>query len=353
MTPETRETTETTRRGFLAGLAGAGSLGTLGAFSRPAAAAPRPIVKPPRLRPGDTIGLVNPATAAAETVPIEILEESFEALGLRVVYGEHYWDRHGYMAGADRDRAADVNRFFADPSVKALMARGGWGSARVLPHLDFDAIAANPKVLLGYSDVTALLLGVHARTGLVTFHGPTPRRTFSAEHLRRVLFDGESYLLENPKEIHSGETVQTEDRITTITPGTARGRILGGNLTVLTAIVGSEYLPEWDDCILFIEDVNEAVYRVDRMVNQLALAGILKRTRGVVFGRCTDCDPGEGYGSLTLEQVLRDHLEPLGVPVFAGTRIGHIPEQFTIPIGTEVEIDATAGTIRLLEAGVA
>ncbi|HVS65544.1 MAG TPA: LD-carboxypeptidase [Thermoanaerobaculia bacterium] len=339
----------TTRRGFLAALSAAGALSALGTHRALAASA---IVKPPRLRPGDTIGLVNPATAAAETTPIEILEDGFETLGLRVVYGAHYWDRRGYMAGADRDRAADVNRFFADPSVKALMARGGWGSARVLPHLDFETIAANPKVLIGYSDVTALLLGIHARTGLVTFHGPTPRRVFSAEHLRRVLFDGEAYLLENPREVGAGDIVQTEDRILTIRPGIARGRILGGNLTVLTAIVGSQYLPEWDDCILFIEDVDEAVYRVDRMINQLALAGILARTRGVVFGRCTDCDPGQGYGSLTLEQVLRDHLEPLGVPVFAGTRIGHIPEQFTIPIGTQVEIDATAGSIRLLEAGV-
>lgn len=341
----------TTRRGFLAALSAAGALGALG---RPTfgAAVPSGIVKPPRLRAGDTIGLVSPATAASETMPIEILQASFEALGLKVVFGDHYWDRRGYMAGADLDRAADINGFFADSSVKALMARGGWGSARVLPHLDFETIAANPKVLIGYSDVTALLLGLHAKTGLVTFHGPNPRREFSAEHIRRVLFDGETYLLENPKEIRPGETVQTQDRIRTITPGKARGRILGGNLTVLTAIIGSEYLPNWDDCILFIEDVNEAVYRVDRMINQLALAGILKRTRGVVFGRCTDCDPGEGYGSLTLEQVLVDHLEPLGVPVFSGIRVGHIPEQFTLPIGTEVEIDADAGTIRLLESGV-
>jgi muramoyltetrapeptide carboxypeptidase len=354
----------TTRRRFLATLPAAGAWaagvvsGTIGGglVARPSQARlaeAGKIVKPPRLRAGDTIGLVNPATAAADTMPIEILQEGLEALGLKVVLGEHYWDRRGYMACADRDRAADINGFFADREVKALLARGGWGSARVLPHLDFDTIRANPKVLIGYSDVTALLLGVHAQTGLVTFHGPQPRTTFSAEHLRRVLFDAEAYLLENPKEVSSNETVQTKDRIRTLTPGTARGRILGGNLTVLTTIIGSEYLPQWDDCILFLEDVNEAIYRVDRMLNQMALAGILKKVRGVVFGRCTDCDPGEGYGSLTLEQVLRDHFEPLGVPTFAGTMIGHIDRQFTIPLGVEVEIDATAGTIRLLEPGVA
>jgi muramoyltetrapeptide carboxypeptidase len=343
----------TTRRDFLGAVSAAGALSVLGGRGALAAPAPlEPPVKPPRLRPGDTIGLVNPATAAAETMPIEILRESLESLGLRVVLGEHYWDRRGYMAGADRDRAADVNRFFADPKVKALMARGGWGSARVLPHLDYDVIGANPKALIGYSDVTALLLGVHARTGLVTFHGPQPRTTFSAEHLRRVLFEADAYLLENPKEIDSDETVRTEDRIRTLTPGRARGRILGGNLTVLTTIIGSQYLPAWDGCILFLEDVDEAIYRVDRMLNQLALAGILAQARGVVFGRCTDCDPGEGYGSLTLEQVLRDHLEPLGVPAFAGTMIGHIDRQFTIPLGVEVEIDADAGAIRLLEPGV-
>lgn len=332
-----------------------GFLGTLGAMTLGAAArlSSAPLIKPPRLSPGDTIGLVNPATAAFETMPIDILKESLEALGLRVVLGESYFDRRGYFAGKDEDRAADINRFFADASVNAILARGGWGAARVLPFLDYDLVRSNPKIVYGYSDVTALLLGIHAKTGLVTFHGPYPPvQKFSAEHMKRTLFDAESVRMENPREIGDDETIQTEHRIQVMTPGTARGRILGGNLTVLTTIIGSGYLPDWSNSILFLEDVHEAVYRVDRMMNQLKLAGVLEQINGFIFGRCTECDPSGGYGSLTLEEVLDDYIKPLGVPAWRGTMIGHIDEQFTIPIGVEVEIDAGAGVIQLLEPGV-
>ena len=338
----------TSRREFLAS-----ALGSLAALGLQPRTSQRDVIKPPRLTPGDRVGLVNPATAAFRTMPIEILTESLEALGLEVVKGPSYFDRRGYFAGADEDRAADINSFFANPDIKGLVARGGWGSARVLPHLDYAAIARHPKVLLGYSDVTALLLAIHSRTGLVTFHGPSPRTRFSADHLRRVLFDGETLSMSNPREIPSDQTVQTEGRIQTITPGKARGPLLGGNLTVLTAIVGSQYLPDWRGSILFLEDVNEAVYRIDRMLTQLSLAGILDQIAGFVFGHCTDCPPGTDYGSLTLEEVLRDHIAPLGVPAWSGAMFGHIDRQFTLPLGIGAEIDANGGTIRLLEPAVA
>jgi muramoyltetrapeptide carboxypeptidase len=165
--------------------------------------------------------------------------------------------------------------------------------------------------------------------------------------------DGEAVVMRNEIEVGERDLVQTENRIQTIAPGTARGRIVGGNLTVLTAIMASKYLPDWSDCILFLEDVREDIYRVDRMLTELSLAGVLSQAKGFVFGHCTDCPPGRGYGSLTLEQVLREHVEPLGIPAWRGAMIGHIPEQFTIPIGVEVEIDAGAGTIQMLEAAVA
>ena len=209
------------------------------------------IIKPPRLVPGDTIGLVNPASAAFETLPIDVLTEALEALGLEVRLGEHYYERRGYFAGADEARAADVNACFADASVKAILARGGWGSARVLPLLDYELIRRNPKVVIGYSDVTALLLGIHARTRLVTFHGPAPTRRISFDYMRRVLFGAERVMMQNPRELKEEDVVQRENRIQTIRPGTARGRILGGNLTVLTTIIGSAYLPDWANAILF------------------------------------------------------------------------------------------------------
>lgn len=312
-----------------------------------------PLIKPARVRPGDRVGLVSPATAAFETEPTKIWIDALESMGLEVILGDNYYARHGYFAGEDEARASDINAFFAEPSIKMIFARGGWGSPRLLPLLDYDMIRANPKVLLGYSDATALITAVHVKTGLVTFHGPSPLNVFSAEHFRRVVMNGEAYLLENPTFLTENTLVQTENRIQTITSGKASGRVLGGNLSLLTAVMGSGYLPEWQDSILFIEDIDEAVYRVDRMMTELSLAGVLDQISGFVFGRCTECGPAGGFGSLTMEQVIAEHIRPRGIPAFSGTMIGHIDEQFTIPLGIDVEIDADKGTIELLEAGVA
>ena len=310
------------------------------------------LIKPPRLRPGDRVGLVSPATAAFETEGTMIWVEALESLGFEVVLGDHYFDQHGYFAGDDAARASDINAFFAAPEIRMIFARGGWGSPRLLPLLDYDLIRKNPKVLLGYSDATALLSAVHVQTGLVTFHGPSPLNVFSAEHFRRVVMNGEQYTLENPTFLTENTLVQTENRIRTITSGKSRGPILGGNLSLLTAVTGSGYLPDFEGSILFIEDVDEAVYRVDRMMTELALSGVLGKIAGFVFGRCTECGPGGGFGSLTMEQMVAEHIKPLGIPAFSGTMIGHIDEQFTIPLGIDVEIDADAGTIELLESAV-
>ena len=341
------------RRTFFGAAAMTAAAATLS--SRAGAQQRRPAIKPPRLVPGDTVALVAPASATFKTIELDIAKESLEALGLNVRIGGHLLDRHGYLAGLDRDRADDINRFFADPSIKAILPiRGGWGSSRLLPFLDYEVIRRNPKIVLGYSDITALLVAMHARTGLVTFHGPNGMGRwdeFSVGWVRRILFEREAVTMENPRE--KGEfLVQTENRIQTITPGAVRGRILGGNLSVLTAIMGSPYLPDWDNTILFLEDVGEDVYRVDRMMTTLKLAGVLDRIRGFIFGTCSECEPGEGYGSLTLEEVFTDHIKPLKVPAWQGAMIGHRMPQFTIAVGSQVEIDATAGRIRMLEPAV-
>lgn len=340
------------RRDFVITLGALGMTGGLAGGLSAESNAAEPIVKPERLRPGDKVGLVRPATAAFVKEPIEIMVEALQSLDFEVVLGDHYFDRHGYFGGIDSERAADINGFFADPDIRMIVASGGWGGARLLPLIDYDAIRSNPKVFLGYSDVTALHTAIHARTGLVTFHGPSPLNNFSAEYFRRVVMRGEAVRMSNPTFLTDNTLVQTENRTRVITGGIASGRMLGGNLTVLTAIMGSDYLPDWAGSILFVEDVNEAVYRVDRMLTELSLAGILGKISGFVFGRCTDCGPGEGYGALTMEQVLREHIEPLGIPAFSGSMIGHIDEQFTIPIGINVEIDADRGEIRMLEPGV-
>lgn len=346
------------RRAFLqtsaAGLAALTAPAPAGARTGPPAP---PLVKPPRLRPGDKVGLVDPASATWEPVDIEVVVESLAALGLKAKRGPNLLNRRGYFAGTDRERAADLNAMLTDPDVRAVhCVRGGWGSARLLPYLDWPALAKQPKILLGFSDITALLLPVHARTGRVTFHGPNGSsdwNAFNVGWVKRVLMDAEAVTFANVKEVGDNLT-QVDYRVQTITPGTARGRLLGGNLTVLTSIIGSGFLPDFDGCVLFVEDVDEAPYRIDRMFTQLALAGILRKARAVVWGTCDKCEPGDGsYGSLTITDVLDDHVKPLGVPAFQGAMIGHIDRQFTLPIGLEVEVDATAGTIRMLDSAVA
>jgi muramoyltetrapeptide carboxypeptidase len=301
------------------------------------------------------VGLVAPASANFHSVDIEIAQDVARAFSLEPRLGEHVRKRYGYLAGRDEERAADLNAFFADPSVKAIFAiRGGWGCARILPLVDWDAVRRNPKVVTGYSDLTGLHCALQAQTGLVTFHAPmaiSDWPPFSVEHFRRVVFEGEALTMANPPG-EEERLVQRENRTRVITPGRARGRLLGGNLTVLTALVGSPYLPAFDGAILFLEDVNEEIYRVDRMLTQLRLAGILGRLRGFVFGSCSHCDPGEGFGSLTLEEVLDEHVKPLAIPAYEGAMIGHQDRQFTVPVGTEVEMDAAAGTITMLEPAV-
>ncbi len=341
------------RRHFIGStaLAAAGMLlpfaGGMGAM-----AAQRGRLLPVPLEKGDTIGLVSPSGAVDESLSLQLAEEAMQALGFTVRRGAHFDARYGHLAGSDAQRAGDLNAMFADRSIKAVVCtRGGSGAARLLPLLDYEAIRRNPKVLLGYSDITALHNAIQARTGLVTFHGPIGAGSwnrFNVDQFQRVFFDRELVRYEN--RIEAGdELVPRRNRTVTITGGKARGELVGGNLTVLTALAGSSYLPDFSGKILFLEDVSEAPYRVDRMFSTLKLMGALDKVAGVIFGECSDCDPGNGYGSLTLDQIFHDHLKPLGVPVYRGAMIGHIREQFIVPVGGRVEMDADAGTFRLLE----
>lgn len=313
--------------------------------------------KPPRLRQGDVVGLIEPAGFTDDELDLRLVEETVRAMGLVPRAAPHLLDRYGYLAGRDEARAADVNAMYADEDVRAVFAvRGGWGCARILPYLDFDLIRAHPKLLVGFSDITALHLAFAAHAGFTTIHGPNAASSWgelSWNAFHSLVFEGATPVYRNP-EAAEDRLVQRRWRTWTLRPGKARGPLLGGNLTVLSALVGTGYLPNFDGAILFLEDVGEAEYRIDRMLTQLSLAGILKRVAGVVFGQCTECRAsGPSYGGFTISQVLRQHLEPLGVPVFQGAMIGHIANQFSLPVGIPAEIDAEAGTIRILEPAVA
>ncbi len=334
------------RREFLAtcGLATlATQIPTLTAQGKPSL---NTIRKPPRLQVGDTVGLIAPA-GIVDAKDIEAAQKSVSQLGLKVKLGKHILDRYGYLAGKDAARAQDVNLMFSDRTIKAIIPmRGGWGCNRILPLLNYSLIRSHPKIIIGYSDITTLLLAINARSQMITFHGPVATSTwnqFTVDYFKRILFNAEAVTMQNlnPSEV----------RVETIAPGNARGKLVGGNLSVLSAMVGSPYLPSWNKSILFVEEIGEDVYRVDRMLTQLKTAGILNQIAGFIFGQCTKCSLGD-EPSFTLMQVLQDHILPLGIPAWYGSMIGHIKDKFTLPIGVEVEIDAELGTIRMLEAAV-
>ncbi|MBJ6984397.1 LD-carboxypeptidase [Luteimonas sp. MC1750] len=338
------------RRAFIGHMALAGLLLPL-AGGRGAMAAGQERLLPRALREGDTVALVSPSSATDDRLNLQLSRDVMEALGFRVKTGAHHASRRGHLAGSDAARAGDINAAFADPEVRAVVAvRGGSGAARLLPLLDYDAIRANPKVLLGYSDISALHSGIHARTGLVTFHGPNGTgswNAFNADQFRRLFFQRE--LMHYRNRVEAGdELVPRRNRTLTITGGRAQGQLVGGNLAVLTALAGSPYLPDFRGKVLFLEDVSEAPYRIDRMFSTLRLMGALDGLAGFIFGECTDCDPGDGYGSLTLDEILDDYIRPLGIPAYRGAMIGHIREQFIVPVGGQVEMDADDGSFRLL-----
>jgi muramoyltetrapeptide carboxypeptidase len=311
-----------------------------------------------RLRRGDVVGLVEPAYFTADAFDLEVVMDTVRAMGLLPRPAPNLLSRYGYLAGRDEERAAHLNAMYRDPEVRAIFAvRGGWGCARILPHLDFDVIRANPKLLVGFSDITALHLALAARTDCPTIHGPNAASAWgqlSWDSFRRLAFEGEMPTWRNPAGTED-RLAQRNGRVRTFRPGRASGPLIGGNLTVLSALVGTPYLPSFDGAILFLEETEEAQYRIDRMLTQLALAGILGRVAGVVFGQCTDCVArnSSSIGGFTLSEVLAQHLTPLGVPAFQGALFGHVPDQFSIPVGVRAEIDATAGTIRMLEPVVA
>ncbi len=304
------------------------------------------VIKPQRLKLGDTIGLVSPASSINKA-DLKYIKFVLNQLGLKVKNSAIVLDEYGYLAGSDINRANDINRMFADNSVKAILAtNGGWGSGRILSLLNYNLIQNNPKVLIGYSDITALLLGIYSQTQLITFHGLvgiSVWNQFSVEYLQRLFYQREKILFQNSSQI----------QVETIYPGIATGRLIGGNLSILTALVGTPYLPNLKNTILFVEDIGEDIYRIDRMLTHLKLSGILNQLSGFIFGQCTRCTKGEGNEpSLTLWQVLLDQIKPLEIPAWYGSMIGHIRNKFTLPIGIEVEINAEKGTIQMLESAV-
>jgi muramoyltetrapeptide carboxypeptidase len=328
-----------------------GLAASLGVLAVPGPAPGRAPSRLKRLKVGDAVGLIAPASSDDDPTHLENAIHTVSGMGLVPKPGLHESDRYGYLSGTDRDRAADINTMFADDTIKALFTiRGGWGAARLLPLLDWKLIRSHPKWLVGFSDATSLHLAFAARAGFPTIHAPNVGNrwdTISWESFWDIAFNGQAPLL---GEMVEGDGTQERWRRTTIRGGKARGRLIGGNLTVLSTLMGTPWLPDLDGAILFLEDVGEAEYRIDRMLTQLALAGVLAKVAGVIFGQCTRCTSDyPDYDGFTVPQILEQHLSSLGVPAFWGANIGHVANQLSLPVGARVEMDANAGTIRLLQ----
>jgi len=318
-----------------------------------------PLLRPRRLAPGQTIGMVAPSAAPNEPERIRFAIDTLESLGFKVKPGAHLFERDGYLAGSDAARAADLNAMFADDGVDAIWCvRGGYGASRILPLLDYALMQRKPKALIGYSDITALHMAIHRHAGLVTFHGPVAFRAltpYSLGELKRVLWAAETPVrLGGPPPFERAEgRVDWENRVARLVAGTARGRLLGGNLCLMSHLCGTPYLPDLRGAILFLEDVEEAYYRIDRMLTQLWLSGALAGVAGVAFGKFTNCDPSAFFvQNRPLEDILAERCRALGVPAVAGIMVGHVEDQTTLPVGCLAELDADAGTLTLLEPGV-
>ncbi|QIW09784.1 LD-carboxypeptidase [Francisella sp. LA112445] len=297
-------------------------------------------IKPPALHKGDTVALL----ASASAVTNEQIQDSIDklqSLGLKVKLG-HYVNpiyQDGYFSAKAKYRAQDLNNAFADPDIKAIFeVRGGWGSAQLLQLINYEQVRNNPKVIIGFSDITSLLLAINKETGLITFHGPLgvePWPDFSRKYIKEVLFDSKKV------------TFKSITHVQTIYPGTATGVLLGGNLSNLVALIGTKYEPDWKGKILFVEEIDEKNYQIDRMMNQLQLAGVLSKINGFVFGECTKCE-NPITRQQTLKDILKYYLVKNKIPSFMGASFGHGENNFTLPIGGKVEINTDTKTIKML-----
>jgi len=301
-------------------------------------------VLPKHLKQGDTIGIAASAGPIRDRREVTDFEAVLQGLGFKTKRGKNVFGQTGYFSALDEDRAGEFMELVQDDEVDAIFfIRGGWGCARLLPHLDFEAISDNPKIIMGFSDITTLLNAISAKTGLVTFHGPGGNSTWNDYSVAYI-----KDLLVNARSISYQNTV-SDLRITTYKSGTAEGELFGGNLSVLCGLMGSEYLPSFEGKILFLEDVHEEPYRIDRMLTQLSLDGTLEKVAGIVLGNFRKCGAEEPDRSFTLEEVFEHHFSKSSVPVFYGIQIGHIRNKMTVPVGSKVRIDADKGTIDLLE----
>jgi muramoyltetrapeptide carboxypeptidase len=312
------------------------------------------LVKPTRLRPGDTIGLITPGSFAPEE-SVQRAISNATSLGLKVKLGKHLQAERGFIAGTDAQRLEDLHAMFADPEVKGIWCvRGGYGCTRLLPQLDFDLIRRNPKVFIGYSDITALHQAIFRETGLICFHGPVGSSTltpFTREQLVAVLMEAKS---PHAIKLSSEQLTQPDSAFQpfVIKPGVVIAPLSGGNLSLLAAMAGTRHAFDFSGKLVFIEEVGERPYRVDRMLTTLLQSSNLDQAAGIALGLFTDCHPKKDERSLSLKDTLLDRLGNLNMPMAYGLSFGHVSDNCTLPVGLTAKLDTDQYVIELAEQAV-
>ena len=318
----------------------------------PAAETRQATLLPKRLQAGNNVALIAPSSPVAEEKLTKAIA-NLSALGLTISEGKNLRNRAGYLAGSDSERLADLHAAFENPEIDAIWCvRGGYGAARLLPAVNFSLIKKNPKLLIGYSDITALHLAIHAQTGLVTFHGPVGAGDFTEmtlHHLKSVVMNApDRHEISAVPDTTLGEEYQPY----TITPGIVRGALTGGNLALLSSMAGTPFAPKFRNKIVFIEDVGEQPYRLDRMFTQLLQSTDLAKAAGIALGVFNECQPKNDSFSYSLRESLQLCLGYLNIPVVYGIPFGHISNQATLPYGIQAELNATEQKLTLLEPAV-
>ena len=342
-----------TRRHFFNGLLGITSTTFLSSFIFPKSTLPTKLnetILPMAISKGATIGLIAPGYSFTDST-LKQTKEVLKKMGYKTYHTKRISEPYGYFSNTDEQRAADINELFNDENVDAILClRGGYGCTRIMHLLDYDVIRRNPKALIGFSDVTALLNGIHKRTGLICFHGPvgkTINDLYSKEAFKNILENKKSFhVITNPA-LTVEQMNNTEYNRYIINPGTASGKLVGGSLTLINALIGTPYEIDFTNKLVCIEDVEEAPYRIDRMLTQLIQGNSFMKASGIIFGVCSGCDRPSKPGSFSLKEVLMDRIKPLGIPAMYGMSFGHIDQNFTFPIGINAVMNTGTMTIEL------
>lgn len=311
------------------------------------------IIKPKKLKKGDVIGLISPASFPSDFTRIEKGVRYLEKLGYRVEVGKNIGKELGYLAGSDEQRLEDLHGMFKNKEIKGIFAvRGGYGSGRLLDKINYSLIRRNPKIFVGYSDITTLQLAFLQKAGLVTFAGPMVAVDFYKEEVdpfteeffwRIVTSDRKIGRITNPM----------NEPFYCLNKGRGEGRLVGGNLALIASLIGTPYMPSIKEKILILEDIGEPPYRIDRMLNQIKLSGMLKQAKGVILGRFVDCyETDKEKKTLTLNEVIENYFTGLKIPVLYNIKHGHIPTNITIPFGLKTKVNSTRKIFEILESAV-